>query len=161
MHDDAERFYFTETDMKTVNLIAKKTYKTMKQLIKANNVARHIVGDDESEESLDLERESENEVEVAEEHKNYDPSNKNINTSYQTQNYSNTNKIASKKQSINDEQLSVSDLFAPDKKLKITEKKLFVKQMLMNSSMNTSFNPNKIMNSAVADLNFELVIEGE
>lgn len=46
-------------------------------------------------------------------------------------------------------------------KLKITEKKLFVKQIVLNSSLNTSFNPNRIRAAPIADLNFEVVIEGE
>lgn len=46
-------------------------------------------------------------------------------------------------------------------KLKITEKKLFVKQIVLNSSLNTSFNPNRIRAAPIADLNFEVVIEGD
>lgn len=86
----------------------------------------------------------------------------NMNTSFHTQhNSGNTNKITAIKQTIQDDHASSSDLFAPDKQLKITEKKLFVKQIVLKSSLGTSFNMNKIATAPVADVNFELVIEGD
>ena len=136
----------------------------MKRLNKLNNEARQVWEEEEdSDDSLDLERESENEAaEVAEESKSYEKSNKNQDTSFHTQQYTNnTKKMFSKKQTNAEDQYSTSDLFAPDKKLKITEKKLFVKQIVLSSSLNTSLNPHKVMNAPVAELNFELVIEGE
>ena len=46
------------------------------------------------------------------------------------------------------------------KKLNINEKKLYINQIIMGSSLNTSFNfLNKKINKA--DLNFEFIIEGD
>lgn len=112
--------------------------------------------------SFDLERESndanENEEEEGKEHN----SNKQMNTSFHTQQpHSMSNKIHPVKKTLFHEQFSASDLFAPDKKLGISEKKLFVRTLVMNSSLNTSFNLNKVKTVQMADINFELVIEGE
>lgn len=167
LHDDAERFYFTSGEDKPAFQIAKRAYLTIKKMIKRNKEAKQEPLGSESDDDLDLERESEHEkegeieAEVAEENKNYEISeHKHANASFHTQQHSTgTNKMM-KKATFN-EQYSSSDLFSKEKKLKITEKKLFVKQMVMNSSLNTSFNPNKIKNAPVADLNFELVIEGD
>lgn len=57
-------------------------------------------------------------------------------------------------------QYVVPDLLNTDKKLKITEKKLYVKQILMTSSLNTSFNLTKSKAVEAPESNFEVVIEG-
>jgi magnesium-transporting ATPase (P-type) len=166
LHDDAERFYFTSTEDKPAFDVAKQTYLTIKKMTKQNKEAKQESIGSESSDDIDLDRDSEQEVEVeaevAEENKGYKGSElKNGNVSIHThQQSSDTNKVLLKKQTFN-EQYSNSDLFSQKKKLKITEKKLFVKQIVMNSSLNTSFNPNKVKNAIIADLNFELVIEGD
>ncbi|CAI2358814.1 unnamed protein product [Moneuplotes crassus] len=165
LHEDARRFHFVSKEMKQAKQIAKSTYREMKRLIKQNNDAREIpLPAEESEDSEDLERgESENQLEVAEEdNKVCESSGKNMNTSFHTHHYSgNTNRMNANKLTIHDENASSNDLFAPDKQLKITEKKLFVKQIILKSSLGTSFNVNKIATAPVADINFEIVIEGD
>ncbi|CAI2358915.1 unnamed protein product [Moneuplotes crassus] len=165
LHEDAERFYLTSTEMAKAKNVAKMTYRTMKRLVKQNNEAREIpLPVEESEDSDDLEREeSEEHAQVVEEdHKACETSGKNMNTSFHSQHYSGSNnRLKFKKKALQDENASSNDLFAPDKQLKITEKKLFVKHILLKSSLGTSFNVNKIATAPVADINFEIVIEGD
>ena len=165
LQEDAERFFFTAKDEKTAHKVAVNTYLTMKRLVKSKQANPDQVESEKSsiEKSADFERASENLPEVAEEHKAYDNTrnNKNLNSSFYTQQNTQTaNQMMSKKATFR-EQYSTSDLYSKEKRLKISEKKLFVRQMIMSSSMNTSFNPNRIKHCPESDLNFEIVIEGE
>lgn len=79
---------------------------------------------------------------------------------------SNNNKLieshsTKSQQKVQYSQTVTSDLFKPQKKLKISEKKLFIKQIVLNSSINTSFNPSRVQSIAQADINFEIIVEGE
>ena len=48
-----------------------------------------------------------------------------------------------------------------NRKQQISEKRLFVKQLVLNSSLNTSFNLSRIKPSKASDINFEIIIEGD
>jgi magnesium-transporting ATPase (P-type) len=156
LQEDGERYKMTSKDMDSAKKEAKQIYLSIKQKVKNQ---RQEQGE-ESEDSIEFERDSENEeAPVAEENKDYETGNHETSFHTQQPNQIRSNQIVAKR--MFHEQHSMTDLFAPGKKLKITEKKLFVKQMLSHSSFNTSFNPNKVQHIPAPEINFELVIEGE
>ena len=65
------------------------------------------------------------------------------------------------RRSIIDENITASKNMSSDKRLRMSEKKLFIKNIVMNSSLTSTFKRNKQASLENADLNFEIVIEGD
>jgi len=162
LHDDAERFIMTSKNEIAAKNEAKRVYATMKTKIKNHKIANEAEVDEvESESSFEVERESENDGQVAEEDKEYESAEPNLNSSFHTHQQQEIRSNLAPSNTMLQKQYSVTDLFSPDKKLRITEKKMFVKQIVLNSSFSTTFNQHKVKALPIADINFEVVIEGE
>lgn len=156
LHDDGERFYFTDIEPGQAAKSVRNVYKIMKQKIRMNKQAGQH--EDDSDDS-DFERED-SKQQVKEETKRDQNSSANQIEPMNANQIMDSRTTKSQPKVLYDKGM-IDDLFNPQKKLKITEKKLFIKQIVMNSSINTSFNPSKIRALENADINFEVVIEGE
>jgi len=155
LHDDGERMYFTETDAEEASKSVRNAYKLMKLKIRQHgNIKTKYNDSDDS----DLEREDSKGIEKEESKQEQNTSTNNIDMPRINQIMDSRTTKSQPKRS---DQNLVDDLFNPNKKLKITEKKLFIKQIVLNSSINTSFNPNKVKAAGIAEINFEVVVEGD
>lgn len=123
LHEDAERMFLTEKNSKNAKNIARNVYSYIKKRIRDNKKIQQKEDfvEDEDESSFDLERESEQEPPL-EENKEIG-SNKNLNTSFHTQQpHSQSHKIFPTKKVMFHEQFSTSDVNSKSKKLGINEK---------------------------------------
>ena len=157
LHDDGERFYLTESDPGKAMQEAKEAYKHMKMKIKQNKIA---VGEPQ-EESDDSDFERESVKSVREETKREAINNSLNGIEISRPNQALESRTSKSHQKVSYAQTVTSDFNNPNRKLQISEKRLFIKQIVLNSSLNTSFNPSRIKPSEVADINFEIIIEGD
>ena len=151
LQDDADRFILAEKDEVCAVRIAKNINKYIKNKLKSANKSDN---DDLSDDSIEAEQLSEQhahneEVKVisGENNRSKDSIHFTLSTN--------------KKKSVFDHNLFESDGQSLSKKLRIGEKRHFIKQMVNNSSLNTSLKFSKAKAVEKTDVNFEVVIEGD